>query len=41
MQNVTAINTEIYNKPRLMRITKFTTTLNKHASGTQKYYNSK
>jgi len=32
---------KIYNKPRLMQITKFTTTQNDHASGTQKYYNSK
>jgi len=32
--------TEIYNKPSLMRITKFTTTQNNHAFGTQKYYNS-
>ena len=30
--------TEIYNKPRLTWITKFTTTQNSHASGTQKYY---
>jgi len=33
--------TGIYNKPRLTWITKFTTTQNNHASGTQKYYNSK
>jgi len=32
--------TEIYSKLRLTRITKFTTTQNSHASGTQKYYNS-
>jgi len=29
------------NNPRLMQITKFTTMQNNHASGTQKYYNSK
>ena len=33
--------TKIYNKPRLMQITKFTTMQNNHASGTRKYYNSK
>ena len=33
--------TEIYNKPRLPQITNFTTMQNNHASGTQKYYNSK
>jgi len=32
---------KIYDKPRLMQITKFTTMQNNHASGTQKYYNSK
>jgi len=32
---------KIYNKPSLMQITKFTATQNNHASGTQKYYNSK
>jgi len=36
-----ATTTEIHNKPRLKRITKFTTMQNNHASGTQKYYNSK
>jgi len=30
--------TKIYNKPRLMQITKFTTMQNNHALGTQKYY---
>ena len=33
--------TKIYNTPQLMHITKFTTTQHNHASGTQKYYNSK
>jgi len=33
--------TAIYNKTRLMRMTKLTTMQNNHASGTQKYYNSK
>jgi len=32
---------KVYNKPRLMQITTFTTTKNNHAYGTQKYYNSK
>jgi len=32
---------KICNKPRLVQITKFTTMQNNHASGTQKYYNSK
>jgi len=34
-------HTQIYNKPRLAQITKFTTMQNNHASGTQKYYDSK
>jgi len=32
--------TKIYNRPKVMQITKFTTTQDNHASGTQKYYNS-
>jgi len=33
--------TEIYNKPRLTQITKFTTMQNNHALGTEKCYNPK
>jgi len=34
-------NHKIYNKPKLMPITRFATMQNSYASGTEKYYNSK